>query len=141
MISGVLWLNVEIVEKSQTRNESLLPPCPNTPNCVCSDDDSTVHQIEPYRLTVPPERAWSELQTVLSAIPRVRIVEATASRLRAEFRSRLFRFVDDVELQLRADVGIIAVRSASRVGYSDLGVNRRRVEDLRAQLRARGLIS
>ena len=67
-------------------------------------------------------------------------MEATDSYLRAEFKSRVFGFVDDVELQLRAAEEAIAVRSASRVGYSDLGVNRRRVESLRKILRTRGAV-
>jgi uncharacterized protein (DUF1499 family) len=61
--------------------------------------------------------------------------------LHAECRSALFRFVDDLEIQLRPGEGIAAVRSASRVGYSDLGVNRKRVESLRAELAEAGVVS
>jgi uncharacterized protein (DUF1499 family) len=73
-------------------------------------------------------------------LPRTRIVSRTDASLHAECRSRIFRFVDDLELCLRAAEGIIAVRSASRLGYSDLGVNRSRVEALRAELKKRGMI-
>jgi len=65
---------------------------------------------------------------------RTRIVDSSDDYLRAEARSRLLRFVDDLELALDAEAGLLAVRSASRLGYSDRGVNRRRVETLRRQL-------
>lgn len=64
-------------------------------------------------------------------MPRTRIRRDEAAYLHAEFRSLIFRFVDDVEFLLDADAGVIHVRSASRLGYSDLGVNRRRVEAIR----------
>ena len=77
---------------------------------------------------------------VVSAMPRTVVVTATDTYLRAESRSRLWKFVDDLELSLSPADGWIQVRSASRVGYSDFGVNRRRVEALREELRAAGLI-
>jgi uncharacterized protein (DUF1499 family) len=76
----------------------------------------------------------------VAALPRTRIVADTGSYLHAECRSALFGFVDDLELQLRPDRSLIAVRSASRVGYSDLGANRRRVEELRSELARRGIV-
>ena len=57
-----------------------------------------------------------------------------SSYIHAEFRTRLLRFVDDVEFRLESETNEIAVRSASRVGYSDLGANRRRLERLRGEL-------
>jgi uncharacterized protein (DUF1499 family) len=76
----------------------------------------------------------------VSELSRTRIVTETADYLHAECRSALLGFVDDLELHLRPDEGIIAVRSASRLGYSDLGVNRRRVEGLRTSLIERGVL-
>lgn len=73
-------------------------------------------------------------------MPRTRIAHADGTNLHVECRSRLFRFVDDFELELRPGEGIVAVRSASRLGYTDLGVNRRRVEALRAELTKRGVV-
>jgi uncharacterized protein (DUF1499 family) len=67
-------------------------------------------------------------------------VNETPGYLHAECRSALFGFVDDLELHLRVSEGVIAVRSASRLGYSDLGVNRRRVEILRTSLINRGMV-
>ncbi|MDE3156490.1 MAG: DUF1499 domain-containing protein [Acidobacteriota bacterium] len=117
-----------------------LPPCPATPNCVSSDATDAPHAIDPFRLTVPPDEAWRVIRTVVAALPRTRIVEHTESRLHAECRSAVFRFVDDLELQVRPADGLVAVRSAARLGRWDLGVNRRRVEALRAALRRRRVI-
>lgn len=80
------------------------------------------------------------VRETVEAMPRTKITEATEDILRAECRSLVFRFVDDLELELRVDEGIIAVRSASRTGRSDFGVNRRRVERLRSALQSRGAI-
>jgi uncharacterized protein (DUF1499 family) len=77
------------------------------------------------------EEAWGRLGALLTAWPRTRVVTATGSYVHAECHSRIFRFVDDVEFLLDRAAGVIHVRSASRAGHSDLGVNRARVEALR----------
>lgn len=117
-----------------------LAPCPSSPNCVSSDADDAAHYIAPLELAVPGEQAWSAVRSAVLALRRVHIVSETPVYLHAECRSALFGFVDDLELLLRPGDGVIAVRSASRLGYSDLGVNRRRVEYLRAALARRGIV-
>ena len=77
---------------------------------------------------------------VVDQLPRSTIVEATDRYLHVECKSRLFRFIDDLELLLDPVTRVIAIRSAARVGKSDLGVNRRRVETLRKKLKEDGLI-
>ncbi len=72
------------------------------------------------------------LRTVIAAMPRATVVAASDSALRAEFRSRLLRFVDDVDRVADPAASVIQIRSASRVGYSDLGANRQRVEAIRS---------
>ncbi|MCB1064066.1 MAG: DUF1499 domain-containing protein [Verrucomicrobiae bacterium] len=117
-----------------------LAPCPATPNCVSSDDTSDPGQaIAAFAFdskAVAPAEAWSRLQEIVNSLPGVRVVEVSDEYLSAECRSRLFGFVDDLEFHLRPDSSSIAVRSASRVGHSDLGANRKRVENLRAQFQA-----
>jgi uncharacterized protein (DUF1499 family) len=76
----------------------------------------------------------------VSSLPRTTIVDDSGQYLHAECRSAVFRFVDDLELHLRPDEGAIAVRSASRLGYSDFGVNRGRVETLRRKLVSAGVV-
>ena len=108
-------------------------PCPNKPNCVCSQSTDE-HAIEPLRAQGDPDAAWKRLGEVLATWPRTRVVTMTDSYLHAECTSALFRFVDDLECVLDRGAGVIHVRSASRAGHSDLGVNRRRVELLRRAL-------
>ena len=117
---------------------SVLPPCPAKPNCVSSQAPAADagHYIEPLRFNGDPATAWARLRQALAAMPRTRIVEDSGQYLRAEATSRLFRFVDDLECLMDRDAGLIHVRSASRVGHGDMGVNRKRVEQLRALLGA-----
>ena len=108
----------------------VLAPCPASPNCVSSQSDDPEHHAAPLHFTGDPALAWKRLKSVLAREPRLTVVEDTGSYLHAEARSRVFRFVDDVEFVLDPGARVIQVRSASRVGYSDFGVNRRRVERL-----------
>jgi uncharacterized protein (DUF1499 family) len=117
-----------------------LTPCPKSPNCVSSDAPDEEHHVEPYRLKATPQQAWHGLQNVVAEQGRVTLVTVNDSYLHVEFRSAVFRFVDDTEFQLRASEGIIAVRSAARIGYSDMGVNRERVETIREALKKRQLV-
>jgi len=108
-----------------------LAPCPRSPNCCCSQEADPRHAIEPFYFSGDVARARAALVRAVLSLPRTRIVLDEPLRLRAECRSKVFRFVDDLELLIVPD-GMIHVRSASRVGHSDFGVNRRRVERLRA---------
>lgn len=109
-----------------------LLPCPPSPNCVCSQDPGDDHAIAPLIFSGTSAAALECLRGAVQAQPRSKIVEEGENYLRAEFRSLVFRFVDDVEFLADPAAKVIHVRSASRVGYSDLGVNRRRVEQLRS---------
>lgn len=117
-----------------------LAPCPDSPNCVSSDATDPAHRVAALELVIPAEAAWRMIPEAVKTLSRTEIKEAGDRYLRAECTSLVFRFVDDLELELRAGDGIIAVRSASRKGYSDFGVNRRRVEYLREMLRSRGVV-
>jgi uncharacterized protein (DUF1499 family) len=105
-------------------------PCPDRPNCVSSEAEGPSARVEPLRFTGTPVAAWERLKAAVGAVGG-RVEEEGEHYLRATFTSRVFRFVDDLECRLVPDAGIIHVRSASRVGFWDLGVNRRRVEALR----------
>lgn len=112
-----------------------LSPCPDKPNCVSSDATESDHRIEPLTLKKDSKGAWQALLDHLKNDPSFTITSQQAEYLRAEARTRLFRFVDDVEFHLRPEKGQIAMRSASRVGYWDFGTNRRRLEAVRQALR------
>ena len=105
--------------------------CPSSPNCVSSQASGSDHFIEPLHFSGNSEKAWQQIQTIISALPKAQIVEVDANYLHAQFTSSLLRFVDDVELILDEDKKVIHLRSASRVGYSDFGQNRKRGERLR----------
>lgn len=115
-------------------------PCPTTPNCVSSDATDPAHAIPAFQLAVPPVEAWRALRSVLESLPRVQIITVTDDYVHAECSSAFFGFVDDLEFHLRPSQNIIAVRSASRLGHSDFGVNRKRVEKVRGLLTQRGVI-
>ena len=110
-----------------------LAPCPNKPNCVSSQAaaSDTQHYIEALTYSGEPAQAREQLERAIAGMKRARVVVREAKYWRAEFTSALWRFVDDVEFLFDDDARRIDIRSASRVGYSDLGVNRRRIEEIR----------
>jgi uncharacterized protein (DUF1499 family) len=110
-----------------------LAACPDSPNCVSSQSTDPRHAIDPLRYDGTAEKARELLIEAVSGMKRARIVAAEERYIHAEFTSALFRFVDDVEFLLESETKTIHVRSASRVGYSDLAVNRRRVEEIRSR--------
>ncbi len=112
-----------------------LLPCPSTPNCVSSQSSDTAHRVEPLHYESSGEEAWRRLRRVILALPRSRVVEDAAGYMRIEFRSAVLQFVDDVEFLLDDANKAIQIRSASRAGYWDIGVNRKRVERIRSQFR------
>ncbi len=105
-------------------DDGRLRPCPDRPNCVNSEDPDPLRRVE--ALPCEDEGDWARLREVLGDVPRLEIVTEGEGYLHATVRSGLFGFVDDVEFRLDADGAVIHVRSGSRVGRSDLGVNRRR---------------
>ena len=114
--------------------------CPDSPNCVSSLAKNPKHRVEPLRLIKDPKTSWNIIKKTVASLPRTKIVSANNRNIRAECRSMVFRFADDLTLHLTLSNGIIHIRSASRIGYSDFGVNRRRVENLREKLRHKDII-
>jgi uncharacterized protein (DUF1499 family) len=120
-------------------NSNQLKPCPNKPNCVSSLADDE-HAIAPFEIkdgtTLNPQQVANlieQLDTHVSVI-------FDEHRVHAEITSRVFGFVDDLDLLLQPEQNLIHVRSASRTGHYDFGVNRRRVEKLRSLLQEAGII-
>jgi len=114
-----------------------LSPCPKSPNCVSSLSEDKSQQVEPLTYSAPLDEAREKLISVINSMKRSEIVTAENNYLHATFKSFLFRFVDDVEFSFDDERKIIDVRSASRTGYSDFGVNRSRVEEIRRRFVAR----
>lgn len=111
-----------------------LAPCPNTPNCVSSQSANPAQAIVPLTYEGSAADAIARLEALIRSTPRTQIIAKTEDYLYAEFSSRWLGFVDDVEFLLDEPSQKINVRSASRLGESDLGVNRQRIETLRVKL-------
>jgi uncharacterized protein (DUF1499 family) len=107
-----------------------LDPCPSSPNCVASQADGDAN-VEPLAFEGSGDAALRRLADAIRGMPRAEVVALGNGYLRAEFTTRLFGWVDDVEAVVDGSANVIHLRSASRTGYWDLGTNRRRVEAIR----------
>jgi uncharacterized protein (DUF1499 family) len=142
VLGGVVMLAVVSYTSRRPANlgvkDGRLAPCPGTPNCVSTQapEGDAVHRMEPIPFEGTPQEAMRRIKTVLATYPRVRVVTETDDYLHAEFTSLVFRFVDDVEFYVDAATRQVHFRSASRAGRSDLGVNRKRMEEFRRAFEA-----
>lgn len=105
-----------------------LAPCPDSPNCASSTTDKPAARVNPLPFHGSAPESQARLKALVASLPNTRLVQESPGYLHFEFRTRICRFVDDVEFLLAEDTRVIHVRSASRLGYSDLGTNRRRIE-------------
>ncbi len=115
-----------------------LATCPGSPNCVSSQANKAdaEHYIKPLAYSGNATGAIAQLKDIINGMERTQIIESSDDYIYAEFTSNLMGFVDDVEFYADAANGVIQVRSASRLGQSDLGVNRKRIEAIRQQFTA-----
>jgi uncharacterized protein (DUF1499 family) len=126
MISGV---SVSKADNGSTAKGNL-PPCPDSPNCVSTKSAHDKRAMEPLPFLKTREDTREKIINILEGMKRTKIVTSTASHIIAECRTALFRFVDDVEFYLDDTEGLVHFRSASRVGYYDFGLNRRRMKEI-----------
>ena len=117
---------------SGTRPESIgqFVPCPDKPNCVYSKSSLRFHEISPLIYQGSQQKAKEKLLKIIKPMPGILIAQDKSDFLHVEFTSKIFRFVDDVEFYFE-EPGMIHFRSASRIGHSDFGVNRKRMEEIR----------
>ena len=111
----------------------LLSPCPRTPNCVSSQEKNSQHSIQPIIFEGSLELAKERLHRVINSMRGTRIITQDVIYWHVEFTTQLLRYIDDVEFYFDGTQSQIHLRSASRQGYWDLGVNRRRVETIRSR--------
>jgi uncharacterized protein (DUF1499 family) len=122
------------------RDGRLKPPS-NTPNSVSSQawlwpgPRDRAAQIEPLPATGDAPATMAQLRAIAESMPRTRIAESRDDYLRVEFSSRWMKFVDDAEFWFDPSTRAVQVRSASRLGRKDFGVNRERIEAIRARLK------
>lgn len=134
--AAALCLAMTMAGCSGTRPElgivdGTLRPCPPSPNCVSSMTADDSHYTQAYYFAGPSLGAWQALTAIIRGMERTEVISQTSTYLHVEFTSALFRFVDDVEFLLDTKASKIEVRSAARYGYSDFGVNRRRLEKIK----------
>lgn len=137
LASGLLACSSGSVnDKPQGGLDERLAPCPSSPNCISSGDSET----PAWNLTESASAAWPQIVEIVNGLTRTRIVTEDGYYLHAESTSRLFGFVDDLELAIDQQGESLEFRSASRLGYSDLGVNQQRITQLYDELLKRQLV-
>ena len=139
VIAFLVWNNHVFAGASPTNigvNDGKLAVCPSTPNCVNSQAIASdkEHSIQPIQIGGGTMPRMTDLKLAIQSMPRSTIIKETNNYLYVEFASKLMGFVDDVEFYFDNNGKSIQVRSASRLGESDLGVNRQRIEEIRAKV-------
>ena len=125
-----IWI-ADVQPKSIGEKSKQLTPCPGTPNCVSSTSLQSSEQIEPMRYTGEQTDAHATLLSAIAETPNSTIRTQTPDYVHVEFKTLLLGFIDDAEFLFNPDEKIIHLRSASRIGRSDFGVNRKRLQTLR----------
>ena len=114
--------------------KNMLAPCPQSPNCVSSFAENKRHYIEPIRYNGEDSQVRDEILNLIHSVPGTRLIKSGDRYIHAEFMSSIFKFIDDVEFYFDTAEKLVHVKSASRTGYYDWGVNRRRIENIRTKL-------
>ena len=116
-------------------NQGRLADCPASPNCVATQSGVDSQKMQPVSYSGSKEEITGEIKSAIqSRFPRARLVSETDNYLHFEFTSLIFRFVDDVEFLIDDTNKLIHFRSASRVGYSDMGANRKRMQTIVSEI-------
>ena len=102
-------------------------PCPKSPNCVSTQSTDTKHKIEPLKYIGGREEAKLKIQEIIKTFKRTKLITEEENYLHFEFRTATFKFIDDVEFYFDDSTKLIHFRSAARKGWSDMGVNRKRM--------------
>ncbi len=114
-------------------DDGQLKPCPSSPNCVSTQADTSddEHYMAPIQYEGSTEDAKKKIMVVIDEMPRTEVLKNKDNYIHVTFTTRIMRFVDDVEFYLPPDEKLIHFRSASRVGYSDMGKNRDRMNTVK----------
>ncbi len=138
-VGGILLFRQQLVESASPRPDNLgvtageFAPCPSPPNCVSSQaaaDDR--HRIEPISFEGDPAEAYQTLLNIVQEMPRTDVIETVDNEyIYAEARSAFWSFIDDLEIYIDAENNLIHMRSAARLGESDMDVNRQRTDMIR----------
>lgn len=102
-------------------------PCPKSPNCVSTQSDDEKRKIEPLKYTGTIDEAKLKIKEIIKTFKRTTLITEEDLYLHFEFRTAIFKFIDDVEFYFDDSTKFIHFRSAARMGWSDMGVNRKRM--------------
>jgi uncharacterized protein (DUF1499 family) len=130
VLTSVIMMMACSSEREGALENRQLSPCPSSPNCVSTLAEEGDKFMEPLFFRIPSRDVQLEVHKVIEAMPRARIVGEEYGYIHAEFTSKIFRFVDDVEVVIDDQSQRVDFRSASRIGYYDFGANRRRMETI-----------
>ncbi len=141
IVAAVLLLRIAVGVFASTKaaanvgaDKTALADCPKSPNCQSSLATRESQRVAPIAFTGPAEQVIDKLAAIIDAEPRSTIEAVQADYLHATFKTRLIGYTDDVEFRFSEDKSVLNIRSASRIGKSDLGANLKRIEHLRAVL-------
>ena len=129
---GIYWGQSRYASSLLDTTNKVFAPCPNRDNCRNSDDAREKFYIAP--IIDADGSVWKAIPDVLDQMPRVQVITITDEYMHFTQASAFFRFIDDIEFHRYSDPSIIAIRSASRLGYRDFGVNQDRIEEVRTRL-------
>lgn len=112
-----------------------LKECPDSPNCVSTQTSQKSKKMDPIPFELAPDEVVKIIKSVIENLPNTRLENESSSYLHYTFKSRIFGFIDDVEFLIDPDGKLIHFRSASRTGYSDMGVNRKRMTEIEKSIK------
>ena len=129
----ILFMSIVLAMTNVNANGATgMPPCPSSPNCVSSQSEEDSHRIDPLTIAGDPDSAFQRLNKLLTDRSDTLVIFADKDEIRVEFRT-LLGFVDDGLFLLNRNKPVIDIRSSARLGYWDMGKNRRRLEEIRKQ--------
>ena len=123
-------INITKTKKPIGITDGKFHPCPNSPNCVSTQSIDAKHKIDPIKYSKSLEEAKNKILKIISSLKRSKIITDSENYIHIEFRTAVFKFVDDVEFYFDDSEKFIHFRSAARLGYSDMGVNRKRMKNI-----------
>jgi len=112
-----------------------LRECPESPNCVSTQTQQESKKMDPIPFELDPKEVIKIIKNVVESLPNTNLQNESGNYLNYIFKSKIFGFIDDVEFLIDAEQKLIHFRSASRTGYSDLGVNKKRMTELKKAIK------
>jgi uncharacterized protein (DUF1499 family) len=123
-------MNIKKSKKPIGIVDGKLQPCPKSPNCVSTQSTDEKHRMDPLKYSSTVTEAKDKIKSIIKTFKRTRLITETEDYLHYEFRTAFWKFVDDVEFYFNDQEKLIHFRSAARLGWSDMGVNTKRMKSI-----------